>query len=169
MTVIDLCVTCIPYICCSARRLAGKDYDSLILGKVPHTSIENILCIQMRAGIVFSIRFTDSIGPMRWSVAGVSVGHMEAPMFQTFLYGTLSHRNQRLLTLFVRWAECQWRTMPHRILALKERPEYALALKELIEPHGYEVLIVHTIEEALETLHRVQVSMVCLLYTSWTF
>jgi CheY-like chemotaxis protein len=52
--------------------------------------------------------------------------------------------------------------MPHRILALKERPEYALALKELIEPHGYEVLIVHTIEEALETLHRVQVSMVIL-------
>jgi CheY-like chemotaxis protein len=50
--------------------------------------------------------------------------------------------------------------MPHKILALKERPEYALALKELIEPHGYEVLVVHTIKEALETLHREPVNMV---------
>ncbi len=52
--------------------------------------------------------------------------------------------------------------MPHKILALKERPEYALALKELIEPHGYEVLVVRTIEEAIETVHRVPVSMVIL-------
>jgi two-component system cell cycle response regulator len=50
--------------------------------------------------------------------------------------------------------------MPHKILALKERPEYALALKNLIEPHGYMVLAVHSIKEALETLHREQVNMV---------
>ena len=50
--------------------------------------------------------------------------------------------------------------MPHKILALKERAEYALALKELIEPHGFEVLPAHTIEEALEILHREPVNMV---------
>lgn len=50
--------------------------------------------------------------------------------------------------------------MPHKILALKDRPEYALALKDLIEPHGYQVLVVHTIEEALETLHSEFVNMI---------
>jgi len=50
--------------------------------------------------------------------------------------------------------------MPHKILALKDRPEYALALKDLIEPHGYEVLVVHTIEQAFETLHREPVNMI---------
>jgi two-component system cell cycle response regulator len=50
--------------------------------------------------------------------------------------------------------------MPHKILALKDRPEYALALKDLIEPHGYQVLPVHTIEEAYETLHREAVNMI---------
>lgn len=50
--------------------------------------------------------------------------------------------------------------MPHKILTLKDRPEYAVALKDLIEPHGYKVLIVHTIEEAYETLHREAVNMV---------
>ena len=50
--------------------------------------------------------------------------------------------------------------MPHKILALKDRPEYALALKALIEPHGYEVLVVHTIEEAYDTLHCEPVSMI---------
>lgn len=50
--------------------------------------------------------------------------------------------------------------MPHKILTLKDRPEYALALKDLIEPHGYEVLVVHTIEEACLTLHREAVNMV---------
>lgn len=50
--------------------------------------------------------------------------------------------------------------MPHKILALKDRPEYALALKDLIEPHGYHVLVVHTIEEALETLHSEAVNMI---------
>lgn len=50
--------------------------------------------------------------------------------------------------------------MPHKILALKDRPEYALALKDLIEPHGYEVLVVHTIEQAYETLHREAVNMI---------
>jgi CheY-like chemotaxis protein len=50
--------------------------------------------------------------------------------------------------------------MPHKILALKDRPEYALALKALIEPHGYEVLVVHTIEQAYETLRREPVNMV---------
>jgi CheY-like chemotaxis protein len=50
--------------------------------------------------------------------------------------------------------------MPHKILALKERPEYALALKELIEPHGYVVLPVQSIEEALEALHREPVNMI---------
>ena len=50
--------------------------------------------------------------------------------------------------------------MPHKILALKDRPEYALALKDLIEPHGYEVLVVHTIEQPFETLHREPVNMI---------
>ncbi len=50
--------------------------------------------------------------------------------------------------------------MPHKILALKDRPEYALALKDLIEPHGFQVLVVHTIEEALETLHSEPVNMI---------
>jgi len=50
--------------------------------------------------------------------------------------------------------------MPHKILALKDRPEYALALKDLLEPHGYKVLVVHTIEQAYETLHRESVNMI---------
>ncbi len=50
--------------------------------------------------------------------------------------------------------------MPHKILALKDRPEYALALKDLIEPHGFQVLVVHTIEEALATLHSEPVNMI---------
>ena len=50
--------------------------------------------------------------------------------------------------------------MPHKILAMKERPEYALALKELIEPHGYLVLPVQSIEEALDALHREPVNMI---------
>jgi CheY-like chemotaxis protein len=50
--------------------------------------------------------------------------------------------------------------MPHKILALKDRPEYALELKQLIEPHGYKVLAVSTIEEALARLHVETVNMV---------
>jgi CheY-like chemotaxis protein len=50
--------------------------------------------------------------------------------------------------------------VPHKILALKERPEYAHALKELIEPHGYKVLIAHTVEDAIEILHREPIDMV---------
>jgi CheY-like chemotaxis protein len=50
--------------------------------------------------------------------------------------------------------------MVHKILALKDRPEYALALKELIEPHGYEVLPVHTVEQALELLQKEEVNMI---------
>ena len=52
------------------------------------------------------------------------------------------------------------RFMPHKILALKDRPEYALALKDLIEPHGYTVLPAHTIEEAWDVLHREAVNLV---------
>jgi CheY-like chemotaxis protein len=50
--------------------------------------------------------------------------------------------------------------MPHKILALKDRPEYALALKTLIEPHGYQVLAVQSIDEALEVLSRESVDMI---------
>jgi len=50
--------------------------------------------------------------------------------------------------------------MVNTILALKERPEYANALKKLIEPHGYQVLIAHTVEEALETLQIEEIDMV---------
>jgi DNA-binding response OmpR family regulator len=50
--------------------------------------------------------------------------------------------------------------MPHKILVLKDRPEYAQALKELIEPHSYKVLPVHTIEQAMDAMQREEVNMI---------
>ena len=42
--------------------------------------------------------------------------------------------------------------MFYKILALKERPEYARSFKQMVEAHGYEILLVDTVEEALAAL-----------------
>jgi len=42
--------------------------------------------------------------------------------------------------------------MVDKILALKERPEYARSFRDMIEPHGYQVVIATTVEAALELL-----------------
>jgi DNA-binding NtrC family response regulator len=52
--------------------------------------------------------------------------------------------------------------MPHKILALKDRPQYAAALKQLIEPYGYEVIAVDNIDDVLRILHSERVDMVVL-------
>ena len=50
--------------------------------------------------------------------------------------------------------------MPHKILALKDRPEYAIALKQLIELHGYELITVSTTGAAVLVLQSQRVDMI---------
>jgi CheY-like chemotaxis protein len=50
--------------------------------------------------------------------------------------------------------------MPHKILVLKDRPEYIAALKTLIEPHGFAVIATGNVEEALRVLHSQDLDMI---------